>query len=132
MRDIAFVVYPGYSLMALAIVAGFEVANSMVDPEPYDLHYVSERGGLIKTSAGLPLQTERFTDKPFDTLVVGGATVPAPSTHAGRAQTSSADRGGVHRRFRAGRGRTAGRAAGHDPLDACSRTATGLPEGADG
>src|ERR1700761_71239 len=80
MRDIAFVVYPGYSLMALAIVAGFEVANSMVDPAPYDLHYVSEKGGLIKTSAGLPLETEVFTDKPFDTLVVGGATVPAPST----------------------------------------------------
>ena len=74
MRDIAFLVYPGYSLMALAIVAGFEVANSMVDPEPYDLHYVSEKGGLIKTSAGLMLETEMFTDKPFDTLVVGGAT----------------------------------------------------------
>ena len=52
MRDIAFLVYPGYSLMALAIVAGFEVANEMVDPEPYELHYVSETGGPIRTSAG--------------------------------------------------------------------------------
>jgi transcriptional regulator GlxA family with amidase domain len=65
--------------MALAIVAGFEVANSMVDPEPYDLHYVSEKGGPIKTSAGLILETEKFTDKPFDTLVVGGGEI-APST----------------------------------------------------
>jgi len=80
MRDIALLVYPGYSLMALSIVAGFEVANSMVDPQPYDFHYVSEKGGLIKTSAGLMLETEIFTDKPFDTLVVGGATVIAPST----------------------------------------------------
>src|SRR5579871_5265436 len=80
MRDIAFLVYPGYSLMALAIVAGFEVANSMVDPQPYELHYLSEKGGPIKTSAGLMLETEAFTDKPFDTLVVGGATVIAPST----------------------------------------------------
>src|ERR1700728_2030208 len=80
MRDIAVVVYPGYSLMALAIVAGFEVANSMVDPQPYDLYYVSEKGGPIKTSAGLLLETEIFTNKPFDTLVVGGATVIAPST----------------------------------------------------
>src|SRR6201996_3041630 len=80
MRDIAFLVSPGYSLMALAIVAGFEVANSMVDPEPYDLHYVSEKGGPIKTSAGLTLETEMFSDKPFDTLVVGGATYVAPST----------------------------------------------------
>jgi transcriptional regulator GlxA family with amidase domain len=76
-RDIALLVYPGYSVMALAIVAGFEVANSMVDPEPYDLHYVSEKGGPIKTSAGLMLETEMFTDKPFDTLVVGAVCTGA-------------------------------------------------------
>src|SRR5579871_4929294 len=80
MRDIAFLVYPGYSLMALAIVAGFEVANSMVDPQPYDLHFVSEKGGPVRTSAGMTLQTEVFTEKPFDTLIVGGATYPEPST----------------------------------------------------
>lgn len=80
MRDIAFLVYPGYSLMALAMVAGFEAANSMVDPELYEFHYVSENGGPIKTSAGLILETEKFTERPFDTLVVGGATVVAPST----------------------------------------------------
>src|SRR5579859_3960100 len=80
MRDIAFLVYPGYSLMALAIVAGFEVANSMADEPRYDLHFVSENGGAIKTSAGMALQTEAFTQKPFDTLVVGGATYIAPST----------------------------------------------------
>jgi len=80
MRDIAFVVYPGYSLMALAIVAGFEVANSMEGGPFYDLHFVSEKGGLVKTSAGMMLQTEVFTDKPFDTLVVGGATIPEPSS----------------------------------------------------
>src|SRR6201996_6755581 len=66
--------------MALAIVAGFEVANSMVDPEHYDLHYVSEKGGPIKTSDGLMLETEMFTEKPFDTLVVGGASEQAPLT----------------------------------------------------
>ena len=80
MRDIAFLVYPGYSLMALAIVAGFEVANSLEGGPFYDLHFVSETGGPVKTSAGMMLQTEMFTDKPFDTLVVGGATVPGPSS----------------------------------------------------
>jgi transcriptional regulator GlxA family with amidase domain len=80
MRDIAFVVYPGYSLMALAIVAGFEVANTMDGGPFYDLHFVSEKGGPVKTSAGMMLQTEVFTDKPFDTLVVGGATIPGPSS----------------------------------------------------
>ena len=32
MRDIAFLVYPGYSVMALAVVTAFEVANSLADP----------------------------------------------------------------------------------------------------
>lgn len=80
MRNIAFVVYPGYSVMALAVVTAFEVANSLVDDPAYELHFVSEKGGPIRTSAGMMLDTEMFTDMPFDTLVVGGATVPEPST----------------------------------------------------
>ncbi len=80
MRDIAFVVYPGYSVMALAVVTAFEVANGMAEEPPYDLHFVSETGGKIRTSAGMMLDTEKFTNMPFDTLVVGGATVPEPST----------------------------------------------------
>jgi transcriptional regulator GlxA family with amidase domain len=80
MRDIAFVVYPGYSVMALAVVTAFEVANGIADIPLYDLHFVSETGGMVKTSAGMMLETEPFTDMPFDTLVVGGATIPEPST----------------------------------------------------
>jgi transcriptional regulator GlxA family with amidase domain len=80
MRDIAFVVYPGYSVMALAVVTAFEVANMMASDPPYDLHFVSETGGKVKTSCGMMLESEVFTDKPFDTLVVGGATVPETST----------------------------------------------------
>src|ERR1700753_1258737 len=82
MRDIAFLVYPGYSLMAVAIVAGFEVANSMEGGPFYDLHFVSETGGPVKTSAGMMLETEIFTEKPVDTLLVGGATFPEPSSPA--------------------------------------------------
>lgn len=66
--------------MALAIVAAFEVANAMEGGPFYDLHCLSESGGSAPTSAGMRLQTEVLTDKPFDTLVVGGATEPAPST----------------------------------------------------
>src|SRR3984957_14346456 len=80
MRDIAFVVYPGYSVMALAVVTAFEVANIMADDPPYDLHFVSEAGGRVKTSSGLARDSEAFSEKPFDTLVVGGATIPSPST----------------------------------------------------
>lgn len=80
MRDIAFVVYPGYSVMALAVVTGFEVANALVDEPPYDLHFISETGGKVKTSSGMMIDSEAFTDRPFDTLVIGGATTLVPST----------------------------------------------------
>jgi transcriptional regulator GlxA family with amidase domain len=61
MRDIAFVVYPGYSVMALAVVAGFEVANSMAEEPLYELHFVSETGGRVRTSSGMYLESEPFT-----------------------------------------------------------------------
>jgi transcriptional regulator GlxA family with amidase domain len=87
MRDVAFVVYPGYSVMALAVVAAFEVANSEIgnmglDEPLYDLHFVSETGGPIKTSSGMKLDSEEFSDRAFDTLVVGGATYQEDSTPA--------------------------------------------------
>ena len=80
MRDIAFVVYPGYSLMALAVVSAFEVANEMSESPPYELHFVSEKGGKIRTSAGMMVDTEPFTEMPFDTLIVGGGALSELST----------------------------------------------------
>src|SRR6201996_2967220 len=82
MRDVAFVVYPDYSTMALAVVMAFEVANSASETEapPYELHFVSETGGKIRTSCGMMLESEPFTEMPFHTLFVGGATTPRAST----------------------------------------------------
>lgn len=80
MRDVAFVLYPGYSVMALAVVSAFETANTLSGTPPYDLHFVSEMGGEVRTSAGMMLESEAFSRKRFDTLIVGGATVREPST----------------------------------------------------
>jgi transcriptional regulator GlxA family with amidase domain len=79
-RDIAFIVYPGYSVMALAVVAAFEVANTMAGEPLYDLRFVSETGGRVKTSSGMMLESEAFSEMPFDTLVVGGGANPEQST----------------------------------------------------
>jgi transcriptional regulator GlxA family with amidase domain len=58
----------------------FEVANSVADTPPYELHFISETGGKVKTSFWMMVESEAFTDMPFDTLFVGGATIPKPST----------------------------------------------------
>lgn len=80
MRDVAFVVYPGYSVMALAVATVFEVANHLADEPLYDLHFVSETGGRVRTSLGMVLESEAFGDVPFDTLVIGGSTILQPPT----------------------------------------------------
>lgn len=79
MRQVTFVVYPGYSVMALAAATVFETANMLQPPgEPlYELRFVSEAGGTVATSAGLPVSTEPFAGAGGDTLVVGGADQPA-------------------------------------------------------
>jgi transcriptional regulator GlxA family with amidase domain len=81
-RDVAFLVHADYSMMALAVVMAFEVANSVATTEapPYELHFVSETGGKIRTSCGMTLDSEPFTEMPFHTLFVGGAMMPKPST----------------------------------------------------
>lgn len=82
MRRITFVIYPGYSVIALSAVSVFETVNMLAGEAPYDLRFVSESGGSVRTSSGIRLDSERFNDEPGDTLVVGGATIPGPSTPA--------------------------------------------------
>lgn len=80
MQRVGFVVYPGYSMMALAAVPAFEVANLASDEATYDIHFISEHGGSVSTSAGMNVETEAFGETPFDTLVIGGGTFVQPST----------------------------------------------------
>jgi transcriptional regulator GlxA family with amidase domain len=80
MRDVAFLVHPDTSMMAMAVVMAFEVANSVAEASPYELHFVSETGGRVRTSCGLMLDSQPFTEMPFHTLFVGGATTPGSST----------------------------------------------------
>jgi transcriptional regulator GlxA family with amidase domain len=82
MRRIAFVIYPGYSVIALAAVSVFETANMLEGQTLYDLRFVSESGGAVETSSRLQLVSELFSDTPGDTLVIGGATFPKPSTQS--------------------------------------------------
>lgn len=76
MRRIGFVVYPEFSVMALAVVSAFETVNVFADEPAYELCFVSEQGGPIKTSSGLTLFTEPIVNQVFDTLIIGGSNNP--------------------------------------------------------
>jgi len=74
MKRIGLVVYPGFSVMALSVASVFETVNNISDEQKYEVSYVSECGGIIKSSSGLTIQTDAVVNQTFDTLIVGGAT----------------------------------------------------------
>jgi transcriptional regulator GlxA family with amidase domain len=82
MRHIGFAVSANCSLMGLAAAQAFEVANIAAGQPVYALHFLSERGGAVPTSAGAEFQTERFDDRALDTLIVCGGLVVEPSALA--------------------------------------------------
>src|SRR6202166_1128918 len=60
--------------MSFAAMSGLEVANSELGERRYDVHFLSENGGAVRTSAGIMVETEPFDDSLFDTIIVGGTT----------------------------------------------------------
>lgn len=82
MRRITFLVYPGYSVMALATVSVFETANLLQREPLYELTFISEGGTPVTASSGIRLACEPFNDEPGDTLVIGGATTSGSSSPA--------------------------------------------------
>lgn len=76
MQQVGFVVFPKFQVMGLAIVTVFEIANAEAGHEFYRVTLLSERGGLIPSSAGFQVDTSRFGRRVFDTVIIGaGITV---------------------------------------------------------
>ncbi|WBO58960.1 helix-turn-helix domain-containing protein [Acidocella sp. MX-AZ03] len=58
-------------------MAAFEKANGFVEGNPYRLAVISEFGGTVVGSAGVPIQTQPFRSMTFDTVIfVGGGIGP--------------------------------------------------------
>ena len=73
MQRIGFLVYPGFQIMTLAAASVFEFTNLTLQRTNYEIHTVSETGGLIASSLGGAIQTEAIGTQHFDTLLIGGA-----------------------------------------------------------
>jgi transcriptional regulator GlxA family with amidase domain len=80
MQRIGIVIFPGFQLMGLAMSSVFEFANYTAAKSCYDIHVLSEHGGLVAGSLGFAVTTEPFGNPRFDTLLVGGENEPSPST----------------------------------------------------
>lgn len=79
MLRIGFVLPPHFQMMSFAALSAFELANVSAGETLYDIHLLSEAGGLIPSSLGMTVETRAFSDEPFDTLLVGGLLKPEPS-----------------------------------------------------
>jgi transcriptional regulator GlxA family with amidase domain len=80
MRRIAYVVTPGFQVMVFAGLTAFELANATEAGPAYELHLVSEKGGLIKSSLGVSVSTEPFDETIFDTVIVSGSLGVGPAS----------------------------------------------------
>ncbi len=77
---VGFVVFPGFQILDLAAITVFEMANMGKEQPIYDIHLMSEHGGMVSSSSGVSVHTEAFSEKPFDTLMMMGSIgIHAPS-----------------------------------------------------
>jgi transcriptional regulator GlxA family with amidase domain len=77
---IGFIVFPGFQILDLAATTVFEMANLGRDNPIYDIHLISEHGGMVASSSGISVHTEAFSEQHFDTLMMmGGIGIHVPS-----------------------------------------------------
>ena len=73
MKRIAILVFPGFQVFDLAATSVFEVANIATSKPLYQVTLLSEQGGTVLSSSGVPVATEPFGDEEFDTVLVAGS-----------------------------------------------------------
>jgi transcriptional regulator GlxA family with amidase domain len=83
MQRIGFVMSEGFQMIGLAAQAVFEYANRVAGEVVYEVHVLSENGGPVRSSLGIALETERFSRRAFDTLIVIGTEDATPNTTPG-------------------------------------------------
>ncbi|WP_417244314.1 GlxA family transcriptional regulator [Celeribacter sp.] len=90
MQRIGFILLPGFQIMSLSVMAVFELANESAGGDRYSIEVLSEQGGNVVSSLGVPLVTSRITGYGYDTLLIPGnglaAASPVMLDYLGKAQ----------------------------------------------
>src|SRR6201990_74309 len=66
------VVFDGFQAMRLAALSVFEYANVMLGKPVYEMQFISEHGGPVRSSAGMVVDSKPFGETVYDTVIVGG------------------------------------------------------------
>lgn len=89
MRQVGFIMEDGFQVMGLAALSAFEFANIELGQQAYGLSVMSERGGPIRSTLGVRIETLPLGAFP-DTLMVLGELSPRPVSPALRAYVTAA------------------------------------------
>jgi len=81
-KSIGLLLFPGFQIVDLAAVTVFEVANALPGGPYYAMRMLSEHGGPVLSSAGVPVVTQAFGKPRFDTVLVAGSMELQPSSPA--------------------------------------------------
>ncbi len=76
---IALVVFPGFQILDFATLTVFELANHVHGSPRYQVETISHSGGTVASSSGVPVSTQPFARRAYDTLLIAGPTIPAPA-----------------------------------------------------
>lgn len=77
MRQIGLIIEDGFQIMGLAALSVFEFANEILKVPGYRVTLLSEKGGSVRSTMEIRIQTEPFNVMP-DTLLVTGELQPGP------------------------------------------------------
>lgn len=80
MLTIGFLLPSGFQIMGLAAVSAFELANVSAGERLYGIRLLSEDGGAVTNSFGIPVETRPLSRNRVDTLIVAGLLAPEPSS----------------------------------------------------
>jgi transcriptional regulator GlxA family with amidase domain len=104
MHRIGLVLFGEFEIMSSAAIAVFEVANLTASKPFYDVRVLSEKGGAVRSSIGMIVETSPLAGA-YDTLLVA-------ASHA-------QGRGHLHRGLRSRRGGAPRRPPRDDALATC-------------
>jgi len=79
MQRVGCVLSPGFQVMSFAALSVFEFANRELGEPVYDVHLLSETGGLMRSSIGVSVVTEPLDARIFETLFFCRGTEPSTS-----------------------------------------------------
>ena len=78
MQRIGFVIYPGFNALSLAALTVLEFVNRKAEAPRYSVEVLSERGGPVKSSIGVTVETAAVDDSPYDTLIIAAGAEDEP------------------------------------------------------